>query len=713
MSLQQKIILAISLLTSVNLFCQTNLVPNSGFELCTACPTITGQYQLATGWKNCNGLTGPGLWGTPDYFNTCGTYNPTYNPVPPNTCTAYLYPHLGNAMMGIGCYDLPYPNYREYCSMQLSCALTPGNTYTVSFWVALGVNQTVRYQSSNLGVYLSASMPVQSGYAPILVTPHYEITSVITNTAWVQHTFTISPVTPLNWITLGNFRNDAACIINLVTPTAPNPYSYWYLDDISVVGGGPISSTISSQQVSCGSTNNGSATVTPLSPGNYTYQWLPGNQTTPVITNLTAGIYTVNISAGCSSDSKTVAVSQQAGPSLALNSATTCINNPVVLNASASGGVPGYTYAWSQSSATTPSLSVNGSASSVITCTVTDSQGCKASQTASVSVVDPVSAFSFAFNSCSGQLITTNTSSGATTFFWDFGDGSTSTASSPSYDYTSSGDHTVTLIAANSGCSDTTQKVVTVTSSTHALFAYQPDLCSTTVTFSNSSTDAASLLWNFGDGSTSTNNVTAHSFGKAGTYTVMLIAEPGMTCADTITKIITVNYTGIVADFSYVNPELSYDADFTNLSSDNAHSFTWDFGDNSISGLMNPVHTFSLAGEYNVCMQAVDTSGCADLICKTIKIEPDWTLYVPNTFTPNGDGLNDLFNASGTNISSFRMAIFDRWGELLFTADDIHKGWDGSYKGKNVAQDSYVWKITAVDYRQKSHELSGHINVIR
>jgi gliding motility-associated-like protein len=101
------------------------------------------------------------------------------------------------------------------------------------------------------------------------------------------------------------------------------------------------------------------------------------------------------------------------------------------------------------------------------------------------------------------------------------------------------------------------------------------------------------------------------------------------------------------------------------------------------------------------------------LIC----IDPDVTLYVPNAFTPNDDGTNDVFNAQGIGIDpdKFEMWIFDRWGNMIFYTDDMNKGWDGKVQGaENVCQiDTYVWKIKAVDQMGGKHNLIGKVSLIK
>lgn len=87
-------------------------------------------------------------------------------------------------------------------------------------------------------------------------------------------------------------------------------------------------------------------------------------------------------------------------------------------------------------------------------------------------------------------------------------------------------------------------------------------------------------------------------------------------------------------------------------------------------------------------------------------------LYIPNTFTPNGDNLNDTFSAVGGRISSYSMLIFNRWGQLLYETDDINAPWDGTYDGEKVPPDSYVYKIFAKGTQLGEVHKTGTVTVL-
>lgn len=89
------------------------------------------------------------------------------------------------------------------------------------------------------------------------------------------------------------------------------------------------------------------------------------------------------------------------------------------------------------------------------------------------------------------------------------------------------------------------------------------------------------------------------------------------------------------------------------------------------------------------------------------------TLFVPNTFTPNGDGTNDLFGAYGSEIATLQLFVFDRWGELIFSSDSMDRRWDGTYKGRPAQVDTYVWKVEATELSGRQYQAVGHVNLVR
>ena len=136
-----------------------------------------------------------------------------------------------------------------------------------------------------------------------------------------------------------------------------------------------------------------------------------------------------------------------------------------------------------------------------------------------------------------------------------------------------------------------------------------------------------------------------------------------------------------------------------------ANNYMWYFGDNtSYSFDFDPIHIYEEEGTYQVTLVA-NNDFCTDTSKITVTIDPYYALYVPDVFTPNSDGLNDIFKAEGTSINSFEMFIYNRWGQEVFYSEDIDYGWDG---GKGISG-SYSYLILVVDNLGEFHRITGSV----
>ena len=106
---------------------------------------------------------------------------------------------------------------------------------------------------------------------------------------------------------------------------------------------------------------------------------------------------------------------------------------------------------------------------------------------------------------------------------------------------------------------------------------------------------------------------------------------------------------------------------------------------------------------------------CLDTIIKTVEVKPVFTFYIPNTFTPNGDFINDRFTGKGTEITAYSMQIFDRWGEMIYETAELGKGWDGTANGGSEISPEgvYVYKVTLRDFEQNEHRYIGNVNLVK
>lgn len=245
------------------------------------------------------------------------------------------------------------------------------------------------------------------------------------------------------------------------------------------------------------------------------------------------------------------------------------------------------------------------------------------------------------------------------------------------------------------------------------------------VTFSNTTVFApgvtiTSETWLFGDGNTSTANDPTNVYVSPGGYNVSLTLTTNSGCTSTFSAVNYVNvYPNPNADFDY-NPNPVYISEptvhFTDNSQVNIATWHWNFGDNSVSPVQNPVHSYNDAGEYTVVLAVSNQYGCVDTVRKVVKVREDFNFYVPNAFTPNGDGNDDFFTGLGTDIGDFEMMIFDRWGNLIYKSNDYNQPWDGKikHKGDIVQEDVYVYKIKVTEQdTHHEHVFNGHVSLLK
>jgi gliding motility-associated-like protein len=255
-----------------------------------------------------------------------------------------------------------------------------------------------------------------------------------------------------------------------------------------------------------------------------------------------------------------------------------------------------------------------------------------------------------------------------------------------------------------------------------------PILC---VDFSDLSTvNSGSITgwtWDFGDGSPNayTQNP-SHCFSTTGTYTITLTTTSNNGCVQTLVipdmievyPVPTASFTANPQHTDVLNTQISY---FDN-SQGNPVQWSWNFGDPSTlsdtSSLQNTTYAYSdeAGGTYPVYLQVTNQYGCVDDTSLEVIVDPNWSFYIPNAFTPNGDGVNDLFFGKGTGITDYEIWVFDRWGNLIFTTTDINEGWDGTVQGKSgeiCQEDVYVWKVVLRDVFNKKHKYIGHVSLIK
>lgn len=323
-------------------------------------------------------------------------------------------------------------------------------------------------------------------------------------------------------------------------------------------------------------------------------------------------------------------------------------------------------------------------------------------------------------------------------WYWSFKDRNDghSTEQNPKYQYdTSSVYYPTVVVKSKFGCIDSTKIPLNLPPLPFVNFdADKYESCvpldANLLDFSFSSSDKIkSWEWNFGDGSpTDTAKNPHHTYTVPGVFDVSLnvVTENGCKASFVWNQMMKV-YPEPVAEFSFT-PEQPTEAENTVTFTDQSTGavfWSWDFGDQGLSPVsvsidQNPIHKFPGSGTYTIWLSVVSEHQCPAKVSHDITIKPDWTFYVPNTFTPNRDGTNDGFIPKGHNIIEFQMWIFDRWGNMIYTTDKTKdpasaKAWDGKANGgsKVAQEDVYVWVVELKDINNLPHKYIGHVTLVK
>lgn len=470
-----------------------------------------------------------------------------------------------------------------------------------------------------------------------------------------------------------------------------------------------------------------------LGNGPYNYQW----STTPIQTgtlanSLSNGIYscTVTDAVGCV-NTGTAQIIEPSQINLSINSNTTmaCAGSFINLNGNVTGGTGPINYSWTPGPNTanylvTENVSGNNSWTYAYILSVSDQNGCTKIDSIKLTYVPNPTLSATSKTICVDQLNTGSQSiplevSGASSYTWlptnqTGGVINVSVLASPlSY----------TILGESNGCISQTTAVIVVKQKP-AITAYANKVSGCVPLCINlnsiSSASITSYIWIINNSSYSTSNVVNnYCFTEAGQHEIALTVEDVNGCVNNITPINVTVFPKPHADFIFapVKPIAGVDkVTFTDASHGTPiQEWNWYFMNqvNYTSQIQHPDFMYENAGTYPVALVVKSDKGCLDTLIKVISVIESFALYVPNAFTPNGDGLNDIFKAKGIDFVDFQMTIYDRWGELLFTTKDFNEGWNGKYRNIDCKDDVYVWKINVSDETGKRREQTGKVTLLK
>jgi gliding motility-associated-like protein len=514
----------------------------------------------------------------------------------------------------------------------------------------------------------------------------------------------------------------------------------------------PPTSTITGFSVTpptCFGLSNGEITINyTAGSGPYTVSWSnPISQTittaglTQSIVGVGAGAYsaTVTDSYNCST-SQPVIVSQ---PSLLVLTPMVnpkiCYGESAQIYATGQNGTPAYTYTWS------PNPFVGGGPHTVsptvttsYTVAVSDINGCSPSpKVITVQVTPQLIIDGYSTSACHGASVTLTPvmsgvgNSGPYDFIWSNGvsDLNTQTSSINVVANHNTNPNTYSVTVKDNCTLPDGQATFTINVNPLPIidFTITPSGCAPlNSTLTANSNNPATDIYTWGGAASGSGNPQIITFLDSGKYTVTLLVTNQFGCKQDTTKIDVIEvYPQPVASF-YADPQttsiLDPNIDFINTSQ-GATSYYWDFGDPLATGGTNtsivtsPSHYYSVVGPYAVNLVATTVKGCKDTAKVIVEITPDFAVYIPNTFTPDGNGLNDIFQPMGVGIDeeNYRLDIYDRWGENIFTSNAFRKGWDGTVKGgsKIAEQGVYIYKMTVRDTKGNKHPYVGHVTLLK
>ncbi|MBX7225633.1 MAG: PKD domain-containing protein [Chitinophagales bacterium] len=316
---------------------------------------------------------------------------------------------------------------------------------------------------------------------------------------------------------------------------------------------------------------------------------------------------------------------------------------------------------------------------------------------------------------CIGQLVNfTDLSTNGQTYNWDFGDGTTSSDQNPTHSYATEGTYSIKLIVANS-CNkkDSIVKSITVLNEVKAIASYTGSGCAPVeIQFNSQSQHASTLLWTLPGGITHSESSFSEYFDNGGVFQVKLVASNPNTCNvqdDTILNIVI--GTSPAPNFTASpNPVLRANEVVLDNLSKPTNTFVWNFGDGTTSTNFDETHTYTVAGNYNICLTETETSsGCINTVCTVIQVDDKPVVFVPTAFSPNGDGNNDVFMVLGEEIATINLEIFNRWGEKVFSSTEQTIGWDGTFKGKLQNVDTYIYNVSGTTIYGSKFETKGMV----
>lgn len=617
----------------------------------------------------------PGAWGL---LTDPGTYAITTNPNSVHSNFHTFGDHTNGSGNMMVCNGSTVANDIVWSQ---TITVTPNTDYNFSAWVASVWGPLTSGQEAQLQFSINGSLVGGVFNAPL------------TSGSWSNFF--------VNWNSGVNSSAVITIVDQNITASGANDFALddiffqqicSYSDDITI-------SALSTPTITTSATNSvicAGETTTLTALGANTYTWSNGVVNGVGFTPANTTTYTVTGTSidGCI-NAAVQSVTVNSIPLVNVNSPSICAGSMTSLTASGAT-----TYSWSPSNGllTTSGASVIANPSVTTVYSVTgNNNGCVAS-TSSTVIVNAVPTLSVSSSTiCSGQsaTLTATSSINGGSYLWLPGNQNTQTLNiSPLSTSVYSVSYSV------NGCS--------VIASTNVSVNPVPtvSISSVEICEGNSATLTAvpslvggSFLW------TPNGQITAVISEAPNSTTVYQVLYTLNNCTTTTTGTVTINPLPVVSLSASTQTVTSLEEVF--VSASGGGTYLWSTGEISSSISANPQLTTTY------CATVTSNEGCVNNNCITIVVKDISTLYVPNVFTPNGDGVNDIFFTPNSHIVSYDLKIFNRWGQELFSSEDPLKGWDGTFSGKIVPDGVYVYILKAKGADDVNYNKTGHITIIK
>lgn len=659
----------------------------------------------------------------------------TVSPLPTQTTTT---------VAPSSCSGAPDGSITINCATGVQYSFDSGTTWqtsNVQTGLAAGTYTVVSKNAAGCTVSSTVSL-VGTGTAPTQTTSY---TSPTTCTGPPDGSITITSVTGVlysfdggtTWQASNTLTGLGAGTYTVMTQNAAGCTASSTVSIISTLSA-PTQTTTTVSPTACSLTPDGSIMINSTNATQYSFDGGVTWSTTNIQTGLSAGTYTVmsQAASGCTTSS-TVTLTGVAGipPSITVsNDLTVCQNGIATIAAVGSGGTT-FTYHWDDFSNTASSQTFSPTVTGYYGVSVENETGCTSEKdSVLVTVLQPLSgSVTPAVSVCPGQpgdLMVSGISGGMAPYTVVWSSGMTVVGSGNAYSATVPSNTVYTV-----GIMDACQSTPLVLTTGINILDFQIPMftvddvsqCEPGIFNIQNSMDPAlieSSVWTIsnGDSYTDQNQISLTDY-EVGTYSVTLTVTSKSGCVDDITLTDgLVVYPNPVANFTYTPTNIfmfNTNVDFINQSI-GAVDYIWRIEDGTPSSSTSQDISSTLpegvTGEYDVLLVAISEHQCVDSVLQVITVYPEQIFYIPNTFTPNGDGVNQTWKVymGGYDFSNYDLSVYNRWGELIWQTTDVNSEWDGTYKGNKVSDGIYTWSLVTKDIvTDKKYYYNGHLNIIR